>query len=282
MYPKELQRDFTVCVTPLNYQYSKAYELVEMIELNRILGANHFVFYNYSTDYNVDKVLEYYKKLGIVDVLKWNLPMKVDTWPKRRDQPVEIHYFAQLAALNDCLYRNMYVSKFVVFEDLDEFIIPQKHENWSKMMSNLPEGMGAYIFRCVFFRKEWPDVDTEFSGKDTALKYKMSTLLKQNREPKFLGKTHRSKYIVDPKQIDTVGIHNVWKLRAGARSHFVNPEFARMHHYRNWENPNDAKTGVLDDRILMYKDRLLQNTVKVWESLRNVPLGPLNQSSSKQ
>jgi hypothetical protein len=81
------------------FNYSKAYELVEMIELNRILGAEHFVFYNYSTNSNVNHVLEYYKKMDIVEVLEWNLPMKVDTWPKK-NEPVEIHYFAQLAALN--------------------------------------------------------------------------------------------------------------------------------------------------------------------------------------
>jgi hypothetical protein len=73
--------------------------------------------------------------------------MKVDTWPKK-NEPVEIHYFAQLAALNDCLYRNMYVSKYVVFQDLDEFIIPRKQLTWTDMLQNLPKGHAAYMFRC--------------------------------------------------------------------------------------------------------------------------------------
>ncbi|XP_071173825.1 glycosyltransferase family 92 protein F13G3.3-like isoform X2 [Mytilus edulis] len=279
VYPQQQQRQFTVCVSPLNYRYSKAYELVEMIEFNRILGADYFVFYNYSTDSNVDRVLEYYKEQGLVEVLKWNLPMKVDTWPKKKE-PVEIHYFAQLAALNDCLYRNMYLSKYVVFQDLDEFIIPKKHLTWSDMMEGLPKGSGAYIFRCFFFRKEWPDTTKNFEGKDKAQKYKMNTLLKQKRESKVLGKSHRSKYIVDPKQIDTVGIHNIWRYRSGTKAHFVDPEFARMHHYRDWLNPNDANTGVEDNRTMVYRNELLQNTVHAWEMLKDVPLGPISHTAS--
>lgn len=277
VYPQQQKRQFTVCVTPLNYRYSKAYELVEMIELNRILGAEYFVFYNYSTNYNVDKVLEYYAKQGIVEVLEWDLPMKVDTWPKK-NEPVEIHYFGQLAALNDCLYRNMHVSKYVVFQDLDEFIIPRQHLTWPDMINNLPPGQGAYIFQCVFFRKEWADIATNFPGKDTAIKYKMNTLLKQNREQKLLGKTHRAKYILDPTKVDTVGIHNIWRFRGGNGAHFVNPDYARMHHYRNWQNPTDEKAGTLDDRIMVYKDQLLKQTVIVWENLKNVPLGPLDET----
>lgn len=273
IYPREQKRQFTVCVTPLNFNYSKAYELVEMIELNRILGAEHFVFYNYSTNSNVNHVLEYYKKMGIVEVLEWNLPMKVDTWPKKKNEPVEIHYFAQLAALNDCLYRNMYVSKYIVFQDLDEFIIPRKQLTWIEMLQNLPKGRAAYMFRCTFFRKEWPDTETNFSGKNSAKQYKMNTLLKQSRESKILGRSHRAKYIVDPTKIDTVGIHNIWRFRSGNSAHFVDPEFARMHHYRNWLNPGDSKNGIQDDRIMAYKDKLLSNTIHIWETLKNVPLG---------
>jgi len=31
------------------------------------------------------------------------------------------------AALNDCLYRNMYKSKYVAFLDIDEIIVPRQN-----------------------------------------------------------------------------------------------------------------------------------------------------------
>ena len=41
--------NYTVCVTPLNFRYNNYQQLVETVEVNRMLGAGHFVFYNYST-----------------------------------------------------------------------------------------------------------------------------------------------------------------------------------------------------------------------------------------
>lgn len=264
--------NFTVCVTPLNFNYSKAYELVEMIELNKILGASHFVFYSYSINKNVQKVLEYYKDKG-VEVVPWNLPMNVDTWPKKNIQ-VEIHYFGQLGALNDCLYRNRYKSPYVVFQDLDEFIIPRKVSNWNEMFQTLPKNKGSYMFRNTFFRKDWPDTDQNFTEKLDAQKYKMITILKQSRESKIFPRKHRSKYIVVPKNIDALGIHSVNRFRAGGEQ-FVEPDVALMHHYRDWENPTDKQPRSNDNRIMAYKEKLVNNVKNAWEKLKGVPLGPL-------
>lgn len=270
-YTKETY-EFTVCVTPFNFNYSRAYELVEMIELNRILGANHFVFYNYSINKNVERVLDYYKTKGIVEVLTWNLPMKVDTWPPRKE-PVEIHYFAQLGALNDCLLRNFIKSKYLVYTDLDEFIIPRKGKSWREMLSNLPANQAAYTFRNVFFRKEWADTNLTFAGRDLAEKYKSVTLLKLKRESKILSKTQRAKYIINPKYIDTVGIHNIWRFKPGKSNHYVDPSIGLLNHYRSWEQPNDSVARMDDQQTLIYKDELLERLKDTWSKLHNVPLG---------
>ncbi|MEQ2188100.1 hypothetical protein GOODEAATRI_011528 [Goodea atripinnis] len=37
----------------------------------------------------------------------------------------DLHYFGQIPALNDCLYRSMYQSKYVALPDVDELILPQ-------------------------------------------------------------------------------------------------------------------------------------------------------------
>ncbi|KAJ8302688.1 hypothetical protein KUTeg_019084 [Tegillarca granosa] len=264
-YTKETY-EFTVCVTPFNFNYSRAYELVEMIELNRILGANHFVFYNYSINKNVERVLNYYKTKGIVEVLTWNLPMKVDTWPPRKE-PVEIHYFAQLGALNDCLLRNFIRSKYLVYTDLDEFIIPRKGKSWREMLSNLPANQAAYTFRNVFFRKEWADTNLTFAGRDLAEKYKSVTLLKLKRESKILSKTQRAKYIINPKYIDTVGIHNIWRFKPGKSNHYVDPSIGLLNHYRSWEQPNDSVARMDDQQTLIYKDELLERLKDTWISI---------------
>ena len=77
----QLRRNFTVCVTALNYRYSRAYELVEMVELNRVLGAERFTFYVNSVGDNVAQVLRWYQRQGLVELVPWDLPVNVDHWP---------------------------------------------------------------------------------------------------------------------------------------------------------------------------------------------------------
>lgn len=97
--PDQYKYIFSVCLSPLYFQYGRAYELVEWIELNRILGAERFLVYNYSTAINVQQVLDYYSKRGLAEVIQWHVTMRVSTFPKTK-QPIEIHYFGQSAALN--------------------------------------------------------------------------------------------------------------------------------------------------------------------------------------
>ncbi len=40
---------------------------------------------------------------------------------------------------NDCLYRNLYKYKYLAILDLDEVIMPQKHEDWHEMLAHLIE-----------------------------------------------------------------------------------------------------------------------------------------------
>jgi len=46
----------------------------------------------------------------------------------------DVHYFAQLAALNDCLYRVMFRARFVVLVDLDEVLVPRRRRHWRPML----------------------------------------------------------------------------------------------------------------------------------------------------
>lgn len=93
-------------------------QLVEFIELHRILGVSHVTLYNDTVGPEADCALKYYAKKGIVTVLPWHhLDMVSQS---------EIRTEGLFAALNDCLYRSMYSFDFVELVDLDEFIIPRE------------------------------------------------------------------------------------------------------------------------------------------------------------
>lgn len=64
---------------------------------------------------------------GLVEVIPWSLSEYLNVSRKAlpKQHPGDIHYFGQIPALNDCLYRYMYKSKYIALHDPDEFILPQ-------------------------------------------------------------------------------------------------------------------------------------------------------------
>lgn len=100
----------------------QALHLLEFLELNTILGASHFTFYNHTLGSRASCVLKHYingdflngdssngskseyrrpaaNQRATVNVLPWDLRMR-----SQKDIRTE----GLFAALNDCVYRNMY------------------------------------------------------------------------------------------------------------------------------------------------------------------------------
>ncbi|XP_059159317.1 beta-1,4-galactosyltransferase galt-1-like [Physella acuta] len=268
--PAPARYEFTVCVTPLNFRYSRAYELVEMVEMNKLLGAQRVVFYNHSTGANVDKVLDYYIQRGDIEVLPWHLPLKTETWPPSGDP--DVHYFAQLASLNDCLYRYRNQSRYIVYTDIDEFIVPRNRDNWHELVQDFIQkhpAMCSLTAMCTFYRKEWPKIAAGFESP--AKQFKSVVLTHTLREKTILPYGSRSKYIVAPHQVGVVGVHQVWScLGEEVR---LSQDDALLHHYRTWEAPLDPQPRVEDETaVKKFGPALAQRLEAVWKELPNIPL----------
>ncbi|CAG6008499.1 unnamed protein product [Menidia menidia] len=101
--------------------------LVQSLEMLQLLGVDRVVVYNSSCSPQTQKVLEYYTKKGLMEVIPWTVSDHLNVshgWMPSLD-PGDLHYFGQIAALNDCLYRYMYRSKYTSLHDVDELILPQ-------------------------------------------------------------------------------------------------------------------------------------------------------------
>lgn len=98
---------------------------MEFIELNRILGVEHFTFYNHTIGEQVNCILKDYVNKNIVTLLPWQLNMVSQK---------EIRTEGLFAALNDCLYRSMYKYSHVLLIDLDEFIIPHHNDTLQQLV----------------------------------------------------------------------------------------------------------------------------------------------------
>ena len=101
--------------------------IIEMIEMNSILGAQDFTLYRQQPSQDVDDLLRYYERLGLVNYLVWDFP----------GRKLVNNVMCQRASLNDCLYRNMHIYDYVIVTDLDEVFVPRLHDTWEGLMGKL-------------------------------------------------------------------------------------------------------------------------------------------------
>lgn len=137
MTDREQEGRMSVCVKPMHSQYEHALWLVEFIEFYRLLGAERFIFYNHTMGSKTEAVVKHYMEKGIVSLLPWSLPVK--TKKKVRTEGL-------FAALNDCNLRSVNRFTFSVMIDLDEFLIPRKHDSLLDLLDSYDEH-SAYIFQ---------------------------------------------------------------------------------------------------------------------------------------
>ena len=134
---KAKNKNIGVCVKPLWSNYNKPVELIEFIELNKLLGVSKFFFYNESISDEVSCVLRHYMdKEHLVSILPWNLPSKL-----------EVEYIPNrgvMSSLNDCIYRNMNSFGYLMTIDIDEFIVPHMQDSLPKMLDYLDSRKSQY------------------------------------------------------------------------------------------------------------------------------------------
>lgn len=257
IYETKEKRNFTLCLSPLFFNRSIAYELVEWIEINKLVGVDHFMIYNHTTVGRTDEILRHYEKVGVVKVIQWKLPDYTD-----------VHYFGQIAMMQDCLFRNFRVSRYMLNIDLDELIIPRKHRMTLKLVTSFPSDMCEYSFRSTFMPTESQDV---YEGKQKARELNLHFMLRMSRREYIFEQTVRSKYIVNTTCIDTVGIHFCWRYKNGTadtQRYIVPPRESLMYHF----HPaliNENVRDVEEKAVYKYHTPLIENAKKRWEMIEN-------------
>ena len=244
---------FSVCVPPL-FGNVTALRLAEFIEMTKILGAEHFVFYFTNFNKEIKQLLYFYSHIGLATVLPWNM-----TLDKHR-----LWYHGQSAAVWDCLFRTMYISELVSFNDIDEFIMPQNQTTWKEMLADLQNShpsikeshIAAYRFYSAFF-------DSSFTNNRPSNFTHSSQLLTLNVTMRTAQVSSiRTKMLVYPLRVFELGIHHLSKpMEEEFRCIMVEPEIAILNHYRNcdWNFGMNCDNTREDLISLRYESVLMQN-----------------------
>ncbi len=249
---------FTVCGPPINHSYNNVTRIVEFIEVNILFGAGRFVFYNFSIGPEVEAILKEYVKEGLVEMVQWPLPNSsntVNTKNTNDDKNIlNMHYYAQLAAINDCLYRNIYRSAYIIYADMDEVLVPRKGTTWDDVLRFIARdyknsNICTYLVRNVFFRTDW-QLDLNMTRRHNATNLNLITLLNTKREKHIFRYGARSKYIASTNRVRISGIHQAWVCLRESDQYHVPKEIALLHHYRIWDDsPDNMSNSVLDQSM---------------------------------
>lgn len=248
-----LPYNFTICVPPM-FGNIDSIQFVEFIELNQLLGFQHFIFYISSVN-NKDmfQVLDYYKNIGTITTIDWNIPSTIHNG--------HIWYNGQLSAHNDCLYRAMSLTHYLAIIDLDEFIVP--HNGQRTLTDMIPKLFGNNICGLSF--------DSAFYDKNFSKSKSQSRLMTvTNTGRTAVFSKVRTKVIVKPSKVFEIGIHHISKpLSEDYKVEKVDTSVAFLHHYRECL-PNygmRCATVIEDNTLLNYSADLETNVSNVLKTV---------------
>ncbi|XP_011305959.1 uncharacterized protein [Fopius arisanus] len=280
----QVKKEFAVCVKGLDFLHEDlSVRLIEWIELIGILGADKIYFYQLQVHPNVTKVLDYYQKLGRIEVTPLTLPGGQPNVPafqhmyltKRTNHKRQ----NELIPYNDCLYKHMYEYDYIALLDIDEVIMPAQDTTWNQLMRRvLPKALGirnetraSYNVRNVYFLDDLLHSHETF---DHVPRY-MHMLQHVYRSKNYTKPNQYVKCFHNPERVVT--LHNHFPLAclgSGCTTYAIDTEDAQLQHYRADCVKSLKKTcvqyrenSVLDTKIWRYKDELVDRVTRTLETL---------------
>ncbi len=256
----ERKYQFTVCL------HNSLFDIVDgdherlaaWIEMNRALGAEKIFIYYQDLKENdkLIKTVQKYIDRGLVEAYGWY---------NNFSQYVENRY-GQAMLINDCMYRNMYQSKYVAFHDLDEVIVPHEVSTWNEFMKiyDRPE-----ISQFKFCNDYWHDKDELLSIDNLSNSTKgckefsdIPIMFKRTKHGVDC-RLSNGKNIVKPLAMRTMDVHT--GISAKGYKEFYPPYTAgSSHHYRITDYYVQIKKDMVEDLIMQkYMKPVINNLTQV-------------------
>ena len=209
------------------------------------LGQIYHGYDNVTSSQSVYPYIQSFQQDGLLDFYNWYHPLT--------ERVVGTHFFGNFILRNDCLYRYMYRSDYIIMTDIDEAIVPiENNRTLPALMSYISRSKGAeYNFGHVCILDEWPSDPSMKSLNNVANKYHIRTLLKTNRTREPHPRLHRSKYIVKPEHVVIAGVHTceLYVSRLFKRKH-IHPQIGQLFHYRTSVTRTKLKLVTIVDKTM--------------------------------
>ncbi|KAK5641893.1 hypothetical protein RI129_010440 [Pyrocoelia pectoralis] len=239
----------TICVKPLNFLSDISVRLMQWIEISKVLGADP------SQMSSSVKNKRQLRRNGTTSrTVNHDEVFNRKIWQKRRNEVI---------TYNDCMYRNLRSSHFVIPLDIDEVIIPRIFYTWKEAL--------RHIF------KETPPLHESFASFSVRNAYFLEEFGRTaSTNIFFFDYTKRSQF---SDEGDVFNHYSLEPLKPGIRRTFFLPEnFLQKNHYKPTcsiallpECIKYTTSQIEMDDILInkYKTDFFKNYGKVYEMFTN-------------
>uniref|UniRef100_A0A673N428 Glycosyltransferase family 92 protein n=1 Tax=Sinocyclocheilus rhinocerous TaxID=307959 RepID=A0A673N428_9TELE len=255
--------NFTVCISNLFGDYNNVLQFAQSMEMYKLLGVQHVVIYKTSCGPDLEKLLKHYETEGMLEIVPWPIDQFLNPssgWNIKIHKG-DIHYYGQLVTLNECIYRHMYQSKYVLLNDIDEIIMPYKHASLPSLMEDLQSAqpnIGVFLIENHIF----PKTQFEESGKFKRAEWNnipgVNIMEHIYREPDRKNIYNPTKMIVNPRKVQQTSVHSSLKNTGG--SFLVPFNVCRIVHVRVPLQGHLTKEQLfVDKRVWDFEQELIQN-----------------------
>ena len=171
---KSPRHHITACLGQIYNGFDDINQLVEMVEVNRILGVDFIVLYNHTSSAILDPYIHSFQQDAVLDFYNWYHPLV--------EKVGGTAFFGNFILRNDCLYRYMYRSDYIIMTDLDEVEVPdERYGTLPILLSDISRpDISQYTIRRVCFPDDWPS-DPLWIKDNIVRDYHIRTLLQTKR-----------------------------------------------------------------------------------------------------
>ncbi|XP_070699052.1 uncharacterized protein [Pempheris klunzingeri] len=232
---KKLKFNFTVCISNLFGDYNNVLQFAQTLEIYRLLGVNRVVIYKTSCGPDLDRLLQSYSREGFVEMVPWPIDQYLN--PSRgwlfSESGGDVHYFGQLTTLNECIYRSMDRSRYILLNDIDEIIMPYQHNDLMSLMNKLQQQhpkTGVFLIENHIFPKKHFEPSGRFHLPQWNRVPGVNIMEHIYREEPDRNIYHPHKMIIQPRMVEQTSVHEV--LKNFGQKFKVPPDVCRIIHVR--------------------------------------------------
>lgn len=115
--------------------------LLEWLEFHKLVGVEHFYFYDNESNDNTREILDLYEKSGYISYHYWDSQKIKKEQAKYRKSKYAPHKYA----VQHCLENYCYESEWIAFLDLDEFLFSPKKNDLKDVIEDYRNFPGVLV-----------------------------------------------------------------------------------------------------------------------------------------